>query len=87
MDYTAYVEMVPSPTTNKKVLRSNSALLFTLDDIRLLIDASKKEIIESFKLDIEKLSHVIETLSARVNAVEQAYTEMKSRHERVSDEL
>ena len=66
----------PTPISKSTRSRSQSTVNFTLKDVRELIEASKRDIIDNFNStinsEINKLSNVISSLTVRVSTLEES---------------
>lgn len=60
-----------TPTSNKRNTRSNSQNDLTFDNIKILIENSKKEIISSVKDELKCLREMIDSLTSRVIRLER----------------
>ena len=69
-----------TPTTRN--LRSNSQTDLTINNIKVLIDASKNEIISCMRSEIQILKESISSLTSRVEKLEEENANLKKKNER-----
>ena len=60
-----------SKTPNQRTLRSNSQNDLTLDNIKILIENSKRDIVKSLKDELQDLKGTISSLTSRVEKLEE----------------
>lgn len=67
-----------------RTTRSNSQNEVTLDNIKILLEASKKEIIKSFKVEIQTLREAVSSLTSRVDSLEEENRSLRKNYQELA---